>query len=128
MHLEPERHRSPAVSLTPLIDVVFILLVFFMLATRFSHWRDLPVDVRPTAPTRPADDHENWLTLTVTADGRVRWGDATLTRAELAERLTDSQRPVIVSGAPDASLQAALATLDTVRGAGIKTVRLELMP
>lgn len=128
MRLEPERHRSPTVSLTPLIDVVFILLVFFMLATRFSHWKDLPVDVRPADNSRQADDHKNWLTLTVTADGRVRWGDATLTRTELAERLTGSRRPVIVSGAPDASLQAALATLDTVRGAGIKTVRLELMP
>lgn len=128
MHLEPERHRSPTVSLTPLIDVVFILLVFFMLATRFSHWQDLPVDVLPAAPAGQADDHKDRLTLTVTADGRVRWGNDTLTLAALRERLAGQQRPVIISGAADASLQATLAALDTVRGAGVKQVRLELMP
>ncbi|OPX55898.1 Biopolymer transport protein ExbD [Oceanospirillum multiglobuliferum] len=38
MQLEQISHRKLSVSLTPLIDVVFILLLFFMLSSNFLHW------------------------------------------------------------------------------------------
>lgn len=128
MHLEPERHRSPSISLTPLIDVVFILLVFFMLASRFSQWKDLPVNVQTSDAPIQQSDSKDRLLLTVTADGRVRWDDQTLTLHDLGLRLVGNHKPVVITGEPDAPLQATLATLDTVRAAGIKQVQLELMP
>ena len=39
------RRRAQAISLTPLIDVVFILLVFFMLASNFTQWRMIALHV-----------------------------------------------------------------------------------
>ena len=126
MHLEPERHRSPSISLTPLIDVVFILLVFFMLASRFGDWKDLPVNVLPAEESADQQD-KDWLTLTVEADGRVAIGDHRYAIGELAEHLQPG-RTVLITGEPEAPLQAALATLDAVRAAGIKDVQLELMP
>jgi len=35
------QRRRRAISLTPLIDVVFILLLFFMLSSNFMHWRQV---------------------------------------------------------------------------------------
>ena len=61
MHIEPERHRTPFISLTPLIDVVFILLVFFMLATRFGQYHDLPVNVQPADSTERSEEHTSEL-------------------------------------------------------------------
>ena len=86
MHLEPERHRSPSISLTPLIDVVFILLVFFMLATRFGEWKDLPVNVLSSEASEQSNDKQ-WLTLTVTADGQVEMEGRTLPIDELTAAL-----------------------------------------
>src|SRR3546814_18552679 len=43
--------RRRLISLTPLIDVVFILLVFFMLASSFVDWRAIVLDT-PAAATR----------------------------------------------------------------------------
>ncbi|MBL7250292.1 ExbD/TolR family protein [Alloalcanivorax sp. C16-2] len=126
MHLEPERHRSPSISLTPLIDVVFILLVFFMLASRFGDWKDLPVNVLPSEESADQQDRD-WLTLTVTESGQVEIGDTTYALDELAAQL-DPGKTVLITGEPDAPLQAALATLDAVRAAGVKDVQLELMP
>lgn len=40
-----QRPRRRLISLTPLIDVVFILLVFFMLASSFSQWRTVDLTV-----------------------------------------------------------------------------------
>ena len=124
MHLEPERHRSPTISLTPLIDVVFILLIFFMLASRFGDWKDLPVNVLPSEERQDQD----WLTLTVTADGQVEMEGERYAVSDLAERLQGRDATVLITGEADAPLQAALATLDAARAAGIEDVQLELMP
>ena len=108
MHLEPERHRSPTISLTPLIDVVFILLIFFMLASRFGDWKDLPVNVLPSEASEQRQD-QDWLTLTVTADGQVEMEGERYAVSDLAERLQGRDATVLITGEADAPLQAALA-------------------
>src|SRR5699024_11044881 len=113
-------------SLTPLIDVVFILLVFFMLATRFGEWKDLPVNVLPAEESADRQD-KNWLTLTVTSDGRVAIGEHSYAIDELSAH-QGGGKTVLITGEPEAPLQAALATLDAVRAAGIEDVQLELIP
>ena len=45
MLLKQTTSRSKAISLTPLIDVVFILLLFFMLSSSFSRWFALDVSM-----------------------------------------------------------------------------------
>lgn len=77
MHIEPERHRTPFISLTPLIDVVFILLVFFMLATRFGQFYDLPVNVQPAESMNKPDD--KWLVIEVEADGDLNLNGVSFT-------------------------------------------------
>lgn len=42
LDLNPPK-RKTAISLTPLIDVVFILLLFFMLSSSFTQWRAIPL-------------------------------------------------------------------------------------
>lgn len=37
------RRRRPLITLTPLVDMVFILLIFFMLASNFTDWRTLEI-------------------------------------------------------------------------------------
>ena len=55
------------ISLTPLIDVVFILLVFFMLASSFTDWRAITLDTPPAA-TRSGSS-EGALLVRVGQDG-----------------------------------------------------------
>jgi len=45
MQIQDSPSRKTLVSLTPLIDVVFILLVFFMLASSFSKWKSIELAV-----------------------------------------------------------------------------------
>ena len=44
--LRTQPRRSAKIGLTALIDVVFILLLFFMLSTSFSRWQSLSVDLK----------------------------------------------------------------------------------
>jgi len=43
MQLDSDRKPRRLISLTPLIDVVFILLVFFMISSNFVEWRKIPL-------------------------------------------------------------------------------------
>ncbi|WP_290539213.1 MULTISPECIES: biopolymer transporter ExbD [Alcanivorax] len=126
MHIEPERHRTPFISLTPLIDVVFILLVFFMLATRFGQFYDLPVNVQPADSINKPDD--KWLVVEVEADGDLNLNGVSFTPDAVADRLDTAKTKVWVTVHADASLQQALAAVDAIKAAGVKDVQLELLP
>lgn len=126
MHIEPERHRTPFISLTPLIDVVFILLVFFMLATRFGQFYDLPVNVQPAESMNKPDD--KWLVIEVEADGDLNLNGVSFTPDAVVDRLDTDKTKVWVTVNADASLQQALAAVDAIKGAGVKDVQLELLP
>lgn len=127
MHIEPERHRVPFISLTPLIDVVFILLVFFMLATRFGQFYDLPVNVQP-ADSSELPDKKDWLLVRVNAQGRLSLNGVTFTADALADRADTDKEKVWVTVSPDATLQQALAAVDAIKKAGVNNVQLELLP
>jgi len=126
MHIEPERHRTPFISLTPLIDVVFILLVFFMLATRFGQFYDLPVNVQPADSINKPDD--TWLVIEVEADGDLNLNGVSFTPDAVADRLDTRKSKVWVTVSADATLQQALAAVDAIKAAGVKDVQLELLP
>ncbi len=126
MHIEPERHRTPFISLTPLIDVVFILLVFFMLATRFGQFYDLPVNVQPAESMNKPDD--KWLVIELEADGDLNLNGVSFTPDAVADRLDTQKTKVWVTVSADATLQQALAAVDAIKGAGVKDVQLELLP
>jgi len=106
------RRRRSLISLTPLIDVVFILLVFYMLASSFTDWRALPLAIGAAA-----DDPRQGASAA--AAGREDSGALLLDIA--ADRLRLSGRPL-----QDQELPGVLATLDG--GAGAAGRRFILRP
>lgn len=65
-------------DLTPLIDVVFLLLIFFMVSTRFMDPRGFEVDLPEAATPEPAAGPTDVPTLVVRDDGTARWQGAVL--------------------------------------------------
>lgn len=120
------RPRRVFVSLTPLIDVVFILLVFFMLASSFSNWRAIelnaPVRAGSGSPTGKA------LLIEVRPDG-LRLAGVPVTRDRLAPRVKErlAQQPelkILIRLADGVVLQEAIAVLDHLTAAGVKDLSL----
>ena len=123
----PPPRRRALISLTPLIDVVFILLVFFMLASSFLDWRLLPLHA--ASGTAPAAAEQAPLRVHVAADGGIRLQDRAVEPGGLARalgaRLAEAPgRAVVVQPEGDLPLQRLVAVLDQVRAAGASQVTL----
>ncbi|MEM6546282.1 MAG: biopolymer transporter ExbD [Pseudomonadota bacterium] len=122
------RRRRLKISMTPLIDVVFILLVFFMLASSFLDWRS----IRLSSSGQPgqASSVEGALLVDLTEAGPRLSGER-LTQEELEARIADrlSAKPdqrILVRPANDVDMQRMVGLLDRLAAAG--AINVALMP
>jgi biopolymer transport protein ExbD len=69
MNLQPGDTDEPDVNLTPLIDVVFLLLIFFMVSTTFEHQSRIKIDL-PEASAAPTSQEDESLEILIDAQGR----------------------------------------------------------
>ena len=128
MRIETARRRPTLIRLTPLIDVVFILLVFFMLASSFLDWRAFEVAV--PADTRAVDPDLDPITVRIAADGGFHLDDKAVAGDELAGRVRDRQagdpaaRPVVLDAADEAPVGATMEAFDRLQGGGVEGVSL----
>ncbi len=123
------RGRSPLTTeLTPLIDVVFQLLVFFLLTTTFTI-PAMPLTL-PEAETGQAHQQEQSLTFSITPQGQVFLGESAvpLDKLEhvLKERLElDPTLPVVIRGDIETRYGVFIAVLDACRRAAATKVLLQ---
>lgn len=115
------RRSRAAVSLTPLIDVVFILLIFFMLVSNLqsTNMIDLRVADRNAAPTQVRD---RALLVTISRD-TLQLDGQPVSLAQLREQVAlQPQRQVALEPADGVSLQRIVTVLDQLRGVGASQV------
>lgn len=114
------------IDLTPMIDVVFILLIFFIVTTVFIRETGVEVE-RPQAVTAQQLQGDLIL-LAVTADGAVVHDSASIgvagVRSTVAALLQAQVRPVVIQA--DAAVNAALLVrvIDEARLAGAESVNI----
>ncbi len=128
MRLEiPARPRRRLISLTPLIDVVFILLLFFMLASNLTRLHAVPLDAQASQQTQAED--EPALLLRIQADGQLDLNGELVSAALLPELLREQLRRapdlrVLVQPDDAVPLQVTLGVFDRLAAAGVPRLRL----
>jgi len=118
--IEPRPNRPIPIRITPLIDVVFILLVFFMLTSRL-----IPVDhleLANSTESRSTVTGEPLPLLTVAQGGDVTWQELTLPIGQLLPELRSAGvSEVNLTTAPDTQLSLFTAILGELSRNGIQT-------
>ena len=126
--LASNRRRRALISLTPLIDVVFILLVFFMLASSFLDWR--AIDLSAPAEATSGSSMEGALLIEIREDGLRLSGqslDLEDLAAQIQARVADNpEQRVLVRPAEGVTLQQAVEVLDRVAKTGVAELSLVL--
>jgi biopolymer transport protein ExbD len=119
------KQRSVELNMAPLIDMVFILLIFFLVATSFVRESGVEVN-RPTASTAVTQEKAS-VFIGITRDNRVfmekREIDVRAVRANVERALAENPEGAIVIVADKESLTGtAIQVLDECRMAGAKNV------
>ena len=124
MPLKTHLDEAPTLNLTPMIDVLFLLLIFFMLGAKFTELeRSVPVKVPQVSDVDKLPQQSASRTINVTRDGRISLDRQFVKLEELGRVLTaeraQSELRVLVRGDADTSFQTVAAVLNTCRQAGV---------
>jgi len=82
MRLQHHSTEEPTVDLTSLIDVVFLLLIFFMVSTTFEHEALLKVDLPEASEVEDRTEVPESLELVIDSEGRMFLNDRRLIDSE----------------------------------------------
>lgn len=118
MRLEaPKRSRAP--GLTSLIDVIFLLLMFFMLASTFSIYQRLDVG---TGKEGTGQMQEAPVLLRVFSEGEISLNGDRLNADAILQTLTDAKikqdRPIAIFATKESTVQDVVTVLETLKTAG----------
>lgn len=113
-------------NMTPVIDMVFLLLIFFLCATRFDQEeRELPTKLPEVVQAEPLSMPPHELVVNVTQDGQYVVMRQTLNEAELGELLREASlknpgtQAVQIRGDAQAAWEAGVRVMGLCNKAGI---------
>ncbi len=126
MNFQTGQREELELNITPLIDIVFLLLIFFMVSTTFQTESQLHVQL-PEASEEPAIDPGDPLEVVVSAEGQYAVGGrelgdnalATLTEALISAAGNDREQPLIIRADARAPHQAVVRAMDASSRAGL---------
>ena len=129
MKIESFQRRQVELNLSPLIDVIFILLIFVVLVARFIDQNQLDIDVPESKAGRPATLEA--LVINLTRDGSILVGDVASDEESLEGLLSVLRKEhdrVMLLADGEIALQRAVAVLSAARAAGFDEVSLATEP
>ena len=125
MKLSPHKPEEPDVNLTPMIDVVFLLLLFFMVSTSFIRESSLKVDL-PEATGQTLTEKQSPIDIIINAEGQFIINETTLLTPDnneletlLKKAVGDTQNPhIIISADANTDYQHIVSAMDAAQQLG----------
>jgi len=118
------RHKTP--NLTPLIDIVFLLLVFFMLTAHFVKDQSLDINL-PEANSATNLEDQGALEIVINDNGDILIDKKIIKSDELAVVLQQSlqarsNKQVVLRGDKSSKLDSTVKVMDAARKAGAESL------
>ncbi len=119
MNFRSHRRVEVDVNLTPLIDVVFLLLIFFMVSTTFTKASQLSIDL-PEATGEVSETPDNEIEILIDEAGNYRVNGRALVDTQLRTLQAaiykisagDTTRPMVISADAQSSHQSVVRAMD----------------
>ncbi len=123
----PKRqHDEATLDLTPLVDVVFLIIIFFMLSTTFIVLPGIEIEL-PRASSEKVELEKEEIVLTVDKAGHIYIDDRSVTPEALRAHLTmthriDPIRLVVLKGDRGADYGRVIDVLSQIRDCGLNRI------
>ena len=126
MNLKPDRQDDIELNLTPLIDVVFLLLIFFMVSTTFEKQAKLKVQL-PSASSQAQVEDQKSIVIGIDAKGHYYINDRQVVNTSLdtlkiaIKQITKGNTDIIVTLKADAKTphQSVVTAMDAASQLGL---------
>ncbi len=116
------------INLTPLIDVVFLLLIFFMVSTTFDTTSQLKIKLPEASQTQAAESSRK-ITLLIDAKGAFFVNSRELTnnrsatlKAALERSMADGKLPIEIQSDAASPVQSLVTAMDVIGQLGLPQV------
>ena len=127
MRLQPNRPLPPDINLAPLIDVVFLLLIFFMVSTTFKHESEIKIELPRAGEKAVEETKKKVIDVTIDQEGRFYVSQEALINTQLGTLITalkkaaavDSELPVLISADARTPHQAVMTAMDAASRVGL---------
>lgn len=131
MKFRKERKEAVGVNLTPLIDIVFLLLIFFMVSTSFTRETQLQIEL-PEADSEAAESDADFMTLLVNRSGTYALNGQMLSASDkqtLREGLRvaadgNFQQSLVIVADAQATHQSVVTAMDVAGNLGFTNLRI----
>lgn len=127
------RRRRSLLILTPLVDVVFILLIFFMLASSYSDRQVISMLTPAAAEKATVTGSANAVLIRIGRDGRLNLSGEPMGPTQLAQEvamrsLGEKEFVYLVQPDREVNLQQVVVVLDLLQSSGARNVSLTRKP
>jgi len=125
MRFHTPKNQAASFQLAPMIDIVFLLLIFFIVEWKYTRDEtEIEISVPTAEKGTPAIQSISEIFINVTKTGQVRVSKETLTHEQLRAKLAHIVRvhknqPVRIRGDQATPYQMIVQVIDTCRKAGI---------
>lgn len=127
MNFRKPMRISARIDMTPMVDIVFLLVIFFMVTTTFILNPSLKIELpeSKTADAQPAKD----IIITIGADGTIWLNKDKVSLDSLPEKLKarleqDNKDMIVIKGDKEIKYQVLIGVMDAARSVGINKINL----
>jgi len=115
------------INITPMLDIVFIMLIFFIVTTSFVKEKGLEVSRPSNSPPQEINKNKGPIVVRIDANGNVTIKGRMLERKTVeanleVEKAGKPDAPLIIAAHPDAQTDALVTILDAAQAVGIASV------
>lgn len=124
------RHREndeAEINITPMLDIVFIMLIFFIVTTSFVKEKGIEVSRPSNSPPKEIKKNKGPIVLKIDANGNIMLKGRLLERKAVQanlerEKAVKPDSPLIIAAHPDAETDALVTILDAAEAVGVASV------
>jgi len=125
MNIRPKKKEELDVNITPLIDVVFLLLIFFMVSTTFKHENEITISL-PESSSKTIPNKDNIIEIAIDSKGtyyidkrQVVNTELKTVKAALKKIAGNRKKPtILISADAQTPHQSVIIAMDAARQLG----------
>jgi len=127
MRRRSRENDEAEINITPMLDIVFIMLIFFIVTTSFVKEKGLEVSRPSNSPPKEIVKKKGPIVVKIDANGNISMKGRMLERRAVEanlerEKAEKPDSPLIIAAHPDADTEALVIILDAAEAVGVASV------